>query len=50
MTHLKKKPGYLRLQSLGENTESDLFQRRRLHFDDGHDAINGMEGVYPLNR
>jgi hypothetical protein len=57
MANIRNKPGYFRLQSLGENTESDLFQRRRLHFDDHlpenfniYGATNGIEGVVPLNR
>lgn len=56
MANIRTKPGYFRLQSLGENTESDLFQRRRLHFDDHlpenilYGATNGIEGVVPLNR
>ncbi|XP_048745158.1 LIM and senescent cell antigen-like-containing domain protein 1 isoform X1 [Ostrea edulis] len=55
MANIRTKPGYFRLQSLGENTESDLFQRRRLHFDDHlpenilYGATNGIEGVVPLN-
>jgi len=52
MTTSAAKKSAMRLQSLNERTESDLFQRRRLNFGDNivdiEGVINGFTGVAPL--
>ena len=54
-SNVRQKPDFIRLQSLGDRTESDLFQRRRLHYDDPerhnvHGITNGIDGIVPLDR